>query len=97
MSLRTTAQADEHIRAIDEWWRQNRTASPDLFVNELADAFAMITAAPRLGRPYPSADIPDVRRVLMRATRYHVYFRIDGNDVIVLAVWSALRGRGPSL
>lgn len=57
----------------------------------------MLEAAPMLGRLYPATEVPQVRRVLMRATRYHVYYRLDGDDVIVLAVWSALRGRGPSL
>lgn len=97
MTLRTTAVADEHIVAIDAWWRQNRTASPDLFMNELADLFAMIMAAPMLGCSYLSVEIHGVRRVLMRATRHHIYYIIDGGDVSVLAVWNAVRGRGPSL
>jgi hypothetical protein len=33
----------------------------------------------------------------MRATRYHVYDREDDDGVVVLAVWSAVRGRGPTL
>jgi plasmid stabilization system protein ParE len=97
MTIRTTALADEHILAIDDWWREHRLASPDLFSDELADTFAVVASAPQLGRPWTSTDVPGVRRVLMRATRYHVYYRIDGDDVTVLAVWSAVRGRGPRL
>jgi plasmid stabilization system protein ParE len=66
-------------------------------LDELADAFALIEAAPELGRPWTSTEVPGVRRVVMRATRYHVYYRLDGEDVVVLAVWSAVRGRGPRL
>jgi hypothetical protein len=29
--VRTTPEADDHVRAIDEWWRKHRTAAPSLF------------------------------------------------------------------
>lgn len=97
MTVRTTRTADVQIAAVDGWWRSNREKAPDLFFDELADAFALIEAAPELGRPWTSTEVPGVRRVVMRATRYHVYYRLDGEDVVVLAVWSAVRGRGPRL
>jgi len=38
------------------------------------------------------------RRVLMPESRYHVYYRVAGPDhVRVVAIWSAVRGRGPTL
>jgi plasmid stabilization system protein ParE len=97
MTVRTTRTAEVQIATVDGWWRTNRAKAPDLFLDELADAFALIEAAPELGRPWTSSEVPGVRRVVMRATRYHVYYRIDGDDVVVLAVWSAVRGRGPRL
>ena len=97
MTVRTTEEADGQILAVDEWWRAHRLAAPDLFLNELADAFALDRGGARAGHPWPSPGVPHVRRVLMRSTRYHVYFRPDGADVVVLAVWSAVRGRGPRL
>ena len=39
----------------------------------------------------------NVRRVLLRATRYHVYYVVHDEAVIVLSVWSALRGTEPDL
>lgn len=34
----------------------------------------------------------------MAETRYHVYYRVVGPEhVRVLAIWSAVRGRGPRL
>ena len=33
-------EAEAQIDAIDAWWRSNRPASPDLFAQELAAAFA---------------------------------------------------------
>jgi hypothetical protein len=38
------------------------------------------------------------RRLLMPATRHHVYYRIIEDDrVRVAAIWSATRGRTPTL
>lgn len=97
MTVRSTRTSDGHIATVDAWWRANRTAAPDLFLDELADAFALIDAEPELGQPWASSEVPGVRRVIMRGTRYHVYYQVDGDDVVVLAVWSAVRGRGPRL
>jgi plasmid stabilization system protein ParE len=94
--IRTSSVCEQQITAIDDWWRAHRPKAPDLFMDELADAFALIESAPALGRPYAS-EVPGVRRVVMRAARYHVYYREDDEGVVVLAVWSALRGRGPKL
>lgn len=47
----TTPEADTQIRMIDVWWRQNRTASPDSFLDELSNAFDLIAQTPHLGRP----------------------------------------------
>jgi hypothetical protein len=35
LPVRTTREADALIRAIDDWWRTNRPAVPDLFLAEL--------------------------------------------------------------
>ena len=39
LQVRTTPEADDRIGAIDEWWRRNRPAAPDLFFDELAASF----------------------------------------------------------
>jgi len=38
-----------------------------------------------------------VHRIILRTTRYHVYYRIHQGDVIIVAVWSAIRGSEPKL
>jgi len=38
----TTPEADTQVRTIDDWWRENRKGSPDLFLNELVDAFELL-------------------------------------------------------
>lgn len=85
------------IKAIGLWWRQNRPLAPHLFIDEFAYAAEMLLSMPGVGRPYPNPEVPEARRILLRATRYHVYYRQRGDDVILMAVWSALRGSGPDL
>jgi plasmid stabilization system protein ParE len=90
------ATAEEDIERVDAWW-QEHAASRDLFRDELAHMFALLASSPQMGVPYRRRGIPGLRRVLLRATRYHVYYVFDGSRVIVLSVWSAVRRRGPRL
>ena len=89
--------AERQIRAIDSWWRANRTASPELFAQELAEAFSTIALAPEAGRRYPHPEVKGVRRMPLRATRNHIYYVASEESVLVLAVWGAVKGAGPDL
>jgi plasmid stabilization system protein ParE len=73
LPVTTTPEADAHIRTIDDWWRENRRASPDLFLDELSNAFEMLARAPQIGRLYRRSPVAGTRRILLRGTRYHVY------------------------
>jgi len=99
MEVTVVPDAEAQIRRIDEWWQENRTAAPELFVQELAAAIALIESAPRIGRRRRHPGVPGLRRVLLRATRYHLYYVADesGERLFVLALWSAVRGRPPRL
>jgi len=97
LPVRTTPEADSQILAIDSWWRKNRSAAPDLFADELTAAFELLGHAPYIGRRYRQSPVPDTRRVLLKATRYHVYYVPLSHEVRVLAVWHAQRGVGPPL
>lgn len=94
--VRTTPQADVHILEIDAWWRQNRDKAPALFEQELALAFRTIAASPTAGKIYPHPDAV-VRRVIMRATRHHVYYVERDDHILVVAVWGAVKGSGPDI
>jgi plasmid stabilization system protein ParE len=91
------APAQLQIQAIDAWWRANRSASPELFAQELADAFSTIGLAPLAGHRYRHAQVRGMRRVPLRATRNHVYYVATDDAVLVLAVWGAIKGAGPDL
>lgn len=97
LRIRVASEAREQITAVAAWWRANREAAPGLFRAELADALGLLATSPELGTPYPDAPLPDVRRLLMLRTRYHLYYTIDlaRGEVFVRALWHASRGEGP--
>lgn len=97
LPVRTTPEAETQIREIDDWWRKSRTAAPDLFLNELTESFDIIAGAPQIGRRYPPSPVRHVRRLLLKGSRYHVYYVPMTHEVRVLAVWHAQRGVGPPL
>jgi plasmid stabilization system protein ParE len=89
-------EAEEHVSAIDSWWREHRPAAPNLFTDELDRALLQLSETSSVGVMYRAGD-KSVRRLLLRRTHYHVYFVREADRVCVLAVWSAFRGSGPSL
>ncbi len=90
-------EAEARMRRSDSWWRSNRTASPGLFTEELAAAIETLAVAPDVGHRYPHPDVPGVRRVLLRATRHHVYYVTGAEAVVIVAVWGSIKGAGPDL
>ena len=90
-----TATSDEHVRVIDSWWRRNRPSAPGLFRQEYAEALDFLSVMPGAGALYEEA--PGYRRLILRGSRNHVYYRIQEELVVIEAVWSAVRGVGPDL
>lgn len=86
LPVQTTREADAQIREVDDWWRRNRSAAPDLFLDQLTASFAIIGRAPQIGRLYRQSPIPGTRRILLRGTRYHAYYVPGANEVTVLSV-----------
>jgi plasmid stabilization system protein ParE len=97
LPVHTTPEADWQIRVIDDWWRKNRPAAPDLFLNELTESFELIGSAPQMGRAYRLSPVRGTRRILLGGKRYHVYYVLRAQEVWILAVWHARRGSGPPL
>jgi plasmid stabilization system protein ParE len=90
-------RATREIEAIDRWWRENRSAAPDLFLHELEKMLAIVALVPTIGAPAKSERMKSIRRVLLRRTQHHVYYRVRGNALEVLAVWHTARRSGPPL
>ena len=95
VSVRTTPRADNEILVILRWWRENRPAAPNLFEEELAEASTRLATQPEIGMAFSRPRAPKTRRLLLRRTRYHVYYEHDDEGVLVHAVWGAVRGRPP--
>jgi len=94
LSPRAVREAERCAR----WRRENWPAAPMLFEEELRAALDQIRTAPQPGIAYQAMRGREHRRVLMPRTRSHVCYRVVGPDrVRILAVWSAVRGRGPRL
>ena len=93
-----TPRAARQMRAALAWWRENRPAAPDLLDRDLRGGLAVIAAAPTLGAPARDTRLAGVRRILLRRTRYHVYYRVDeaAGRLEILALWHARR-QPPSL
>ena len=75
MSLQvlTTPEADAQIREIENWWRRNRSASPDLFADELAAAFEILghhhTSGACIGNPrYRTRVVSSSRELAITST-----------------------------
>jgi plasmid stabilization system protein ParE len=85
----TTPEADEDARRIDQWWMQNRGAAPNLFIEELADALALLGMEAGIGVRQPNRAIPGLRRYLLRSTRYHLYFVHSDDAVVIVGIWGS--------
>ena len=72
-------------------------SAPLLFEHELKKYIALLRGHPSLGRAYPHPEVPGILRVLMPATKFHIYYahKVDEDAIEVIAVWSAVRGRDP--
>jgi plasmid stabilization system protein ParE len=88
--------AEAQIDTIDRWWREHRRAAPELFIQELAASLQLLALLPQAGHVQWHIR-PDVRRICLRSSRYHVYYRVRGETLEVVALWSAVRGTGPDL
>jgi plasmid stabilization system protein ParE len=99
VTLELSPRAIREAERCARWWREYRPAARALFEEELHRALDQIRGAPELGSSFRSKKRGrEYRRVLMPETRYHVYYRMVGPDqVLIAAIWSAVRGRGPAL
>jgi plasmid stabilization system protein ParE len=87
------------ISDLDGWWRENRPAAVSQVTDELERVLAFLADNPHAGRPYPHRRIPGVRKYRLQGTPYLVYYvpDIEAGELKVLALWSAMRKRGPPL
>jgi plasmid stabilization system protein ParE len=98
VKIRLSARARREADRADAWWRANRPGAADLLTRELLHVLDLLRDNPNVGALYDATHFDGpVRRVLMKRTERHVYHGRLGDEVIILAIWGARRGRGPKL
>jgi plasmid stabilization system protein ParE len=99
VKLRIGKRAQEQAAKIEQWWAEHREKAPNLFVDELEETFRTLCRERNAGTRWPTPRRPFLRRLLMPRTHHHVYFVVDqaADEVHVLAVWGAPRGKTPKL
>lgn len=95
--LRVTLRAAAQIEKAQQWWLENRDLAPDALREDVQAAFGLIARRPEIGTKVLNTALADVRRLHLGRIRYFLYYRLKGDELIVLAFWHASRGRGPSV
>jgi plasmid stabilization system protein ParE len=100
-SVEVSKKAQRLIHAIDDWWRVNRPAAPDLFWNELQAALQRLETAPESAPLYRSHGASRRRRryLVLRGSRECIIYDVHPRKrvVSIVDVWSPRRGGRPAL
>ena len=80
MNVRVTKRAQAQIDRAALWWDENRDRAPEAFDEDLAEAFLLLSAEPGVGAPVIHARAQGVRRLHLARIRYHLYYRISGDQ-----------------
>src|SRR5690606_2537506 len=98
MRLEVTKRAQREAKRLAGGWLEHRDKAPELFEEELLAAYGVIQSEPALGQTYAASRGRRIQRVLMPRTKNHVAYHQKSTDVVqVIAIWGAIRGRGPNL
>ncbi len=96
LAIKVTKIAAKQITEASHWWDKNRQGS-DTFREEIASAFMLITAFPKIGSPARSKRFSGVRRLHLGRVNYWLYYRVADGVVAVLTLWHTSRGSSPRL
>jgi plasmid stabilization system protein ParE len=91
-------EAEQQLRDIDDWWRENRREAPTLVIDEFERCMTLLASSPDIGNGFHRTAIPGVRRILM-STRHFVYYVHDALNAVVyvIGVWGGSQERAPVL
>lgn len=87
MLVSFSPQAFQDVVNADVWWRQNRDAK-DLFSDEVSAAVMLLTSTPRVGQRVKGRSAQnETRRLVLRRSRFLLFYEIEAHRVVVLRVW----------
>lgn len=75
VTVRFARTAERDILNASIWWRLNRTASPDLFDQELANALALLKTFPEAGERARTRRFKNARVVVLPETGHLLVYR----------------------
>lgn len=99
MALRIVfkARARREIETAAAWWSANREAARGAVRKDVEDGVRVLIEQPGIGIKVETGRAPQVRRLLLDRTKYHLYYRVRGDALEVLSLWHSSRERGPSV
>lgn len=91
LRIRITGRAADEIDRADAWWRENRLAAPDAIREDLQRSFALLALQPGIGQKVMNARLSGVRRIHLDRVHHHLYYREQGDQIVVLRFWPSQR------
>jgi hypothetical protein len=73
----------------------DRPSAPGAIRHDVADILAVLSTQSGVGAPARRGRVKSLRRVTLARVRYHLYYRVSGGVLEVLAFWHTSRGRQP--
>ena len=95
LRVRITVRAADEIERADIWWRENRTAALDAVRHDLERTLKLLVLQPSIGQRVTNARLAGVRRIQIDRIHHHVYYRVIGNELVVLRFWPSQRLQQP--
>ena len=97
MLVTFSPQAFQDVVNADIWWRENRDAK-DILSDEVRAAVMLLESAPRVGqRVVGRPRNKETRRLVLRRSRFLLFYAVEGERVEVLRVWHPSQRPGGAL
>jgi plasmid stabilization system protein ParE len=93
--IRITARAATEIERADAWWRAHRLAAPNAVQEDLRAALELLALQPGIGERAENAKLAGTRGLQIDRIGYDLYYREQGDVVVVLALWHSHRANKP--
>lgn len=93
--LRIALRASAEIEKAQLWWLENRPLAPSALHDDLRAALDVLIRQPEIGARVLNTRLSGVRRLHLGRIRYFVYYRVKGDELVVLSFWHSSRGSSP--
>ena len=97
LKVEVTPVAAIQIEAAAAWWAQNRPGAPDAIRVDFQEGLALLSRQPGVGAKSSTGRYPNLRRMYLSRVRYHIYYEVQRDAILILAFWHASRGGKPAV